>query len=59
MILKSFDLQCDFDFHITTSKNILILNHLDFDFKNHQHMMILPISVQNEHNILSSFILYN
>ena len=30
MILKSFDLQCDFDFQITTSKMtlILILNHL-------------------------------
>ena len=28
MILKSFDLQCDFDFQITTSKIILILNHL-------------------------------
>ena len=36
MILKSFDFQCDFDFQITTSKMILILNHLylgDFDFK--------------------------
>ena len=28
MILKSFDVQCDFDFQITTSKMILILNHL-------------------------------
>ena len=28
MILKSFDFQCDFDFQITTSKIILILNHL-------------------------------
>ena len=30
MILKSFDFQCDFDFdfQITTSKVILILNHL-------------------------------
>ena len=28
MILKSFDFQCDFDFQITTSKMILILNHL-------------------------------
>ena len=28
MILKSFDFQCDFDFEITTSKMILILNHL-------------------------------
>ena len=28
MISKSFDLQCDFDFQITTSKMILILNHL-------------------------------
>ena len=27
MILKSFDFQCDFDFQITTSKMILILNH--------------------------------
>ena len=27
MILKSFDFQCDFDFQITTSKIILILNH--------------------------------
>ena len=29
MILKSFDFQCDFDFNfqITTSKMILILNH--------------------------------
>ena len=29
-ILKSFDFQCDFDFdfQITTSKRILILNHL-------------------------------
>ena len=27
-ILKSFDFQCDFDFQITTSKIILILNHL-------------------------------
>ena len=34
MILKSFDFQCDFDFQITTSKMILILNHHfqnDFD----------------------------
>ena len=31
MILKSFDLQCDFYFQITTSKMILILNHLYFD----------------------------
>ena len=28
MILKSFYFQCDFDFKITTSKMILILNHL-------------------------------
>ena len=28
MILKSFDFQCDFDFQITTSKMIWILNHL-------------------------------
>ena len=28
MILKSFDFQCDLDFQITTSKMILILNHL-------------------------------
>ena len=28
MILKSFDFQCDFDLEITTSKMILILNHL-------------------------------
>ena len=28
MILKSFDFQCDFDFQITTSRMILILNHL-------------------------------
>ena len=28
IILKSFDFQCDFDFQITTSKIILILNHL-------------------------------
>ena len=28
MILKSFEYQCDFDFQITTSKMILILNHL-------------------------------
>ena len=28
MILKSFDFQCDFDFQITASKMILILNHL-------------------------------
>ena len=28
MISKSFDFQCDFDFQITTSKIILILNHL-------------------------------
>ena len=30
MILKSFDFQCDFDldFQITTSKMILIINHL-------------------------------
>ena len=27
-ILKSFDFQCGFDFQITTSKRILILNHL-------------------------------
>ena len=31
MILKSFDYQCDFDFQITTSKMILILNHLYLD----------------------------
>ena len=32
MILKSYDFQCDFDFgfQITTSKMILILNHLYF-----------------------------
>ena len=28
MILKLFDFQCDLDFKITTSKMILILNHL-------------------------------
>ena len=28
IILKSFDFHCDFDFQITTSKMILILNHL-------------------------------
>ena len=28
IILKSFDFQCDFDFQITSSKMILILNHL-------------------------------
>ena len=28
IILKSFDYQCDFDFQITSSKMILILNHL-------------------------------
>ena len=28
MILVSFDFQCDFDFQITTSKIILIINHL-------------------------------
>ena len=28
MILKSLEFQCDFDFQITTSKLILILNHL-------------------------------
>ena len=28
MILKSYDFQGDFDFQITTSKMILILNHL-------------------------------
>ena len=28
MILKSFEFQCDFDFQITTSKMIWILNHL-------------------------------
>ena len=28
MMLKSFEFQCDFDFQITTSKMILILNHL-------------------------------
>ena len=28
MILKSYDFQCDLDFQITTSKMILILNHL-------------------------------
>ena len=28
MILKSFEFQCDFDFQITTSKMILILNYL-------------------------------
>ena len=29
MILKSFYFQCDFDFQITSSKIILILNHLE------------------------------
>ena len=29
-ILKSFDFQCDFVFQITTSKMILIFNHLYF-----------------------------
>ena len=28
MILKSFEFRCDFDFQITTSKMIWILNHL-------------------------------
>ena len=28
MILKSFHFQCDFDFQITTSNMIFILNHL-------------------------------
>ena len=28
MILKSFEFQCDFDFQITTSKMIWILNQL-------------------------------
>ena len=28
LILKSYDFHCDFDFQITTSKMILILNHL-------------------------------
>ena len=28
IIFKSFDFQCDFDFQITTSKMILMLNHL-------------------------------
>ena len=28
MVLKSFDFQCDFDFQITTSKIIFILNLL-------------------------------
>ena len=28
MILKSFEFQCEFDFQITTSKMIWILNHL-------------------------------
>ena len=28
MILKSFNFQCDFDFQFSTSKMILILNHL-------------------------------
>ena len=28
VILKSFEFQCDFDFQNTTSKIILILNHL-------------------------------
>ena len=28
MILKSLDFQCDFDYQITTSKIIFILNHL-------------------------------
>ena len=31
MILKSFDFQCDFDFQITTSKMILILNQFYLD----------------------------
>ena len=29
IILKSFDFQCDFDFQITASKMILILNHFN------------------------------
>ena len=54
MILKSFDCQCDFDFQITTSKMILILNHLYLgdlililksstfrDGQNHHMLMIL------------------
>ena len=51
MILKSFDFQCDFDFEfqITTSKMILILNHLYLGdliliLKSSTYMMILPIS---------------
>ena len=28
MILKSLDFQCDFDFQMSSSKMILILNHL-------------------------------
>ena len=48
MILKSFDFQCDFDFKITTSKMILILNHLYLGdliwILKSSTMMILPIS---------------
>ena len=44
MISKSFDLQCDFDFQITTSKMILISNHLYFgDF-----ILILKSSIYDD-----------
>ena len=54
MILKSFDFQCDFDFQITSSKMILILNHLYLGdliliLKSSTFMMILPISAYEEH----------
>ena len=46
MILKSFNFQCEFDIQITTSKMILILNHLYLGdlILILNYMMILPIS---------------
>ena len=60
MILKSFHFQCDFDFQITTSKMILILNHLYLGdlilILNHQHMMSLLISASEIYLIIKEVI---
>ena len=49
MILKSFDFQYDFDFQITTSKMILILNHLYLG----DLILILKLSTYDDFNAKS------
>ena len=67
MILKSFEFPCDFDFQITTSKMIWILNHLyltdlisilkSSTYDDFAHLCII-LCLSNEHGtIVSLFII--